>query len=77
MTWNKKPPTPPEKGSEFYWYYDFKDQEMWNAEIYKGCWKIYTYDGLWWHEPTQPPKQPTLEERTNGKTRKRKAQKRN
>jgi hypothetical protein len=61
MAWVKEPPYIPEKESEvFYWYYDFKEQAMWPTTIYKGCWKLYAFDGLWWDNPIKPPKEPKI-----------------
>jgi len=63
MAWVKEPPYVPAEGypSVYYWYYDLKDNTMWPAEIYKGCWKLHGYDGLWWDKPISPPNKPSLE----------------
>jgi len=62
MTWSKKQPKPPDEGTVSYMYYDIKEEDMWLVKIYKGCWKLYGYEGLWWHEPTELPQLPTQED---------------
>ena len=71
MTWVKEPPHVPEEGepSIYYWYYDIKDDVVWPAEIYYGCWKLYALDGWWWDEPIKPPIKPMIEENPKRKVK--------
>lgn len=72
MSWTRKIPEPPPTGSEWYWYWDPKEKEPWITEIYKGCWKFYTYEGLWWEEPVKRPSEsPNFKNKTKVKEQKK------
>ena len=73
MAWTKEPPIIPEEGSEsvYYWYYDIKEKLIWPTEVYYGCWKLHTYDGLWWDEKLEPPEGPPIEKPVKKLRRKR------
>lgn len=57
MSWTRKKPIPPPKGtgSDWYWYLAEGEKEPWVVEIYHGCWQLYTTGGYWWPEPVPKP----------------------
>lgn len=57
MSWTRRAPTPPPKGtdSDWYWYWVDGEKEPWTVEVYHGSWRLYSRNGYWWDEKIQKP----------------------
>ena len=55
MSWARRPPEPPPRGtgSDWYWYWADGEKEPWVTEVYYGCWQLYNGNG-WWHSDPVP-----------------------